>query len=94
MLRPESRKLRDNIPVASSPTLDYGYGLGLQAYRWADTVAVGHSGNLAGYTSQLLYNPQRGFGVIVLRSAAGGEADAGRLAVRAFRKLRSTLPQP
>ena len=91
VLRPESRKLRDNIPVASYPTLDYGYGLGFQAYRWADTVAVGHSGNLSGYTSQVLYNTQRGFGVIVLRSAAGGEADAGRLAVLAFRKLRSTL---
>ena len=34
---------------------------------------------------------RRGFGVIVLRSAAGGEADAGRLAVLALRKLRSTL---
>ena len=91
VLRPASLKLRDNIPVASYPTLDYGYGLGLQAYRWADTVAVGHSGNLAGYTSQVLYSTGRGFGVIVLRSAAGGQADAGRLAVLAFRKLRSTL---
>lgn len=84
-------KLRDNVPVASSPSLNYGYGLGYQALRWADTVAVGHSGNLAGYTSMVLYDTERGFGVIVLRSAAGGQADAGRLAVRAFRKLRSTL---
>ena len=92
VLRPESLKLRDNVPVASSPTLNYGYGLGFQALRWADTVAVGHSGNLAGYTSMVLYDRERSFGVIVLRSAAGGEADAGRLAGRAFRKLRSTLP--
>ena len=92
VLRPETLKVRDNVPVASYPSLDYGYGLGFQALRWADTVAVGHSGNLAGYTSQVLYDPGRGFGVIVLRSAAGGQADAARLAGRAFRKLRATLP--
>ncbi len=92
VLRPVSLKLRDNVPVASSPALTYGYGLGIQVLRWADTVAVGHSGNLAGYTSMVLYDRERGFGVMVLRSAAGGEADAGRLAGRAFRKLRSTLP--
>jgi CubicO group peptidase (beta-lactamase class C family) len=92
VVRPESLKLRDSIPVASNPSLNYGYGLGYQAYRWADTVAVGHSGNLSGYTSQVLYDTRRSFGVIVLRSAAGGEADAGRLAVLALRKLRSTLP--
>ena len=88
----QSLRDRDNVPVASYPSLTYGYGLGYQAMRWADTVAAGHSGNLAGYTSMLLYDAERGYGVIVLRSAAGGEADAGRLAGRAFRKLRSTLP--
>lgn len=84
-------KARDEVPVMSNLSLDYGYGLGVQVYRWGDTVAVGHSGNLAGYTSMVLYDPRRGYGVIVLRSAAGGEADAGRLAGRAFRKLRSRL---
>ena len=91
VLRPVSLKLRDNVPVAAYPSLDYGYGLGYQAMRWGDTVAVGHSGNLAGYTSMVLYDTERSFGVIVLRSAAGGQADAGRLAGRAFRKLRSTV---
>lgn len=86
-------KLRDALPVMSNLSLDYGYGLGVQVYRWGDTVAVGHSGNLAGYTSMVLYDPRKTYGVIVLRSAAGGEADAGRLAGRAFRKLRSRLAQ-
>lgn len=40
----------------------------------------------------VLYDRKRAFGVIVLRSAAGGKADAGRLAIRAFRRLRATLP--
>jgi CubicO group peptidase (beta-lactamase class C family) len=94
VLRRETLKVRDNVPVAAYPSLDYGYGLGYQAIRWGDTVAVGHSGNLAGYTSMVLYDTKRHFGVIVLRSAAGGEADAGRLAGRALRKLLSTMSSP
>jgi CubicO group peptidase (beta-lactamase class C family) len=87
VLSQASLDLRDNVAVASTPTLGYGYGLGSQVMRWADTVAVGHSGNLAGYTSMVLYDRKRKFSVIVLRSAAGGEADAGRLAGRVFRRL-------
>jgi CubicO group peptidase (beta-lactamase class C family) len=93
VLRPKTLTLRDAVPVAAYPSLDYGYGLGYQALRWGDTVAMGHSGNLAGYTSMVLYDSERGFGVIVLRSAAGGKADAGRLAGRVFRSLRSALTQ-
>jgi hypothetical protein len=48
---------------------------------------VGHSGNLAGYTSMVLYDRAANFGVIVLRSAGGGEADAGRLGGRLFRLI-------
>ena len=80
---------RNLVPVTSSSSLDFGYGLGTQVARWGDTTAVGHSGNTAGYTSQLYYDIGRRFGVIVLRSAAGGEADASRLAGLAFKKLRS-----
>lgn len=60
---------------------------------WADTVAVAQSGNLTGCTSMILYNTERKFGVIVLRSAAGGNADAGRLAGRVFRKITAVLPR-
>lgn len=91
ILRPETLQRRNAVPVASFPELDFGYGLGVQVMRWADTTALGHSGNLAGYTSQVMYDPTRKYGVIVLRSAAGGHADAGRLAGRAFRKLRASL---
>jgi CubicO group peptidase (beta-lactamase class C family) len=93
VLRQETLKLREAVPVTSFPALEFGYGLGFQVARWTDTVAVGHSGNLAGYTSHVYYNTQRKFGVIVLRSAAGGEADASRLAGRAYLKLRSMLPK-
>ena len=88
VLTRETLKLRDNIPIAANGSLTYGYGLGIQAYRWGDTVAVGHSGNLAGYTSMVLYDTQRKYGVVVLRSTGGGQADASRLAGRVYRRLR------
>ncbi len=79
---------RDSISPVVTRDLDVGYGLGYQVYRWGDTIAVGHSGNVSGYTSQLMYDARRGYGVVVLRSAGGGEADAGRLAGRVFRLIR------
>ena len=85
----DAMRQRNGVPVITYSTLDFGYGLGTQVARWGDTTAVGHSGNTAGYTSQVYYDVARRFGVIVLRSAGGGHADAHRLAGRAFRKLRS-----
>jgi CubicO group peptidase (beta-lactamase class C family) len=85
----DALRLRNGVPVSTYSTLDFGYGLGVQVARWGDTTAVGHSGNTSGYTSQVYYDIASRFGVIVLRSAGGGEADAHRLAGLAFRKLRS-----
>jgi hypothetical protein len=51
------------------------------------------SGNTSGYAAQVAYDLARNYGVIVLRSAGGGEADAGRLALRAFSKLRAGIPK-
>lgn len=81
--------MRNAVPVVAHPSLYWGYGLGTQMQRWGDTTAVGHSGNTSGYTSQVWYDASRAFGVIVLRSAGGGKADAHRLAGRAFLKLVS-----
>jgi CubicO group peptidase (beta-lactamase class C family) len=89
VLSQSASALRNAVPVAADPTIVFGYSLGQQVVRWADTTATGHSGNQSGYTSQIYYDRSRAFGVIVLRSAGGGEADASRLAGRAFRKLVS-----
>jgi CubicO group peptidase (beta-lactamase class C family) len=89
VLSPGAIALRNAVPVAAQPHLYWGYGLGTQVQRYADTVMVGHSGNTSGYTSQVWYDVSRAFGVIVLRSAGGGQADAHRLAGLAFRKLVS-----
>jgi CubicO group peptidase (beta-lactamase class C family) len=92
VLRAATIARRNAVPIASFPELTFGYGLGVQVLRWGDTTAVGHSGNMAGYTTQILYDLRRNYGVIVLRSAAGGHADASRLAGRAFRNLRAATP--
>ncbi len=92
VLRAETIARRNAVPIAAPPELDFGYGLGVQANRWGDTSEVGHSGNQSGYTAQVAYDLARNYGVIVLRSAGGGHADAGQLALRAFSKLRSRIP--
>lgn len=92
VLRTATIARRNAVPIASPPELSFGYGFGVQALRWGDTTAVGHSGNMAGYTAQVVYDLARNYGLIVLRSAGGGNADAGRLAGRAFRKLRAGIP--
>jgi CubicO group peptidase (beta-lactamase class C family) len=92
VLRAATIARRNAVPIASPPNLTFGYGLGVQAMRWGDTTAVGHSANTAGYTAQTAYDLVRNYGVIVLRSAGGGNADASRLAIRAFSKLRAGIP--
>jgi CubicO group peptidase (beta-lactamase class C family) len=81
--------IRNAVPVTAHPSLYWGYAFGQQTQRWGDTLGVGHSGNTSGYTSQVWYDASRAFGVIVLRSAGGGKADASLLASRAFLKLVS-----
>ena len=83
---------RNAVPLTSVLGLPFGYGLGVQVSRWGDTTGVGHSANTSGYTAQTLYDLGRNCGVIVLRSAGGGHADASLLAGLAYRKLRSVIP--
>jgi CubicO group peptidase (beta-lactamase class C family) len=83
---------RNAVPLTSVNGLPFGYGLGTQVSRWGDTTGVGHSANTAGYTAQTLYDLGRYCGVIVLRSAGGGHADASILAGLVYRKLRASIP--
>ena len=90
ILLPETLARRNAVPIVS-PELYWGYGLGVQVQRWGEVTGVGHSGNTAGYTSQVFYDLTRKYGVIVLRSVGGGQADAHRLAALAYLKLRASL---
>jgi CubicO group peptidase (beta-lactamase class C family) len=92
VLSPATIARRNAVPLTSVNGLPFGYGLGTQVSRWGDTTGVGHSANTAGYTAQTYYDLGRYCGVIVLRSAGGGHADASILAGLAYRKLRSAIP--
>jgi CubicO group peptidase (beta-lactamase class C family) len=92
VLSPAAIARRNAVPLTSVLGLPFGYGLGVQVSRWGDTTGVGHSANTSGYTAQTLYDLGRYCGVIVLRSAGGGHADASILAGLAYRKLRAAIP--
>ena len=57
---------------------DNGYGLGVMI-RTADDGArlVGHSGSVAGYNAYMLFEPESGLGVVLLRNYNQGEASLG-----------------
>jgi CubicO group peptidase (beta-lactamase class C family) len=75
--------------VASSPSLNVGYGLGFLLERRGAEVFMGHSGAVAGYTSAIYYDRAAQVGVIVLRSAGGGKMQAPELAMNALHALVS-----
>jgi len=58
------------LMVPADIGLTSGYGIGFQVDRRDDYVAFGHGGGVAGYTSMLLINRQKGIGVIVFSSGA------------------------
>ncbi len=57
---------------------DNGYGLGVMI-RTADDGArlIGHSGSVAGYNAYMLFEPESGLGVVLLRNYNQGEASLG-----------------
>lgn len=57
--------LRDQTPGAGERA---GYGIGLQLTRLGGTLLAGHSGTVAGYTSYLVFDPDRDIGVVILRN--------------------------
>ena len=57
---------------------DNGYGLGLMV-RTTDGGArlIGHSGSVAGYNAYMVFEPESGLGVVLLRNYNQGEASLG-----------------
>ena len=56
--------------VPANLALTSGYGIGFQTERRDGYTVFGHSGGVAGYTSELLMNRKSGVGVIVLSNGA------------------------
>ena len=74
-LGPEGRRL---IRVPQTPTEGPQYSFGFTVSRregFPDL--VGHSGSVAGYNAYLIFEPDTGIGVILLRNYVGGETNLG-----------------
>ena len=57
---------------------DNGYGLGVMIRTTDDGARlIGHSGSVAGYNAYMLFEPESGLGVVLLRNYNQGEASLG-----------------
>jgi CubicO group peptidase (beta-lactamase class C family) len=72
---------------SSNERLNGGYGLGFQATRRGDLVALGHGGSTAGYRAQALFHRGSRIGVIVLRNVGGSKLDPQDLALRVLERV-------
>ena len=72
---------------SANGALSSGYGLGFQATRRGDFVALGHGGSTAGFRAAALFHRQSKTGVIVLRNAEGGSFDASAIALRILQRV-------
>ncbi len=67
--------------------LGSGYGLAMAVSRHGNVVSCGHSGAVAGYVADAIFDRKSHIGVIVLRNVTGGPVNIQRLAERALEKL-------
>ena len=67
--------------VPADVGLTTGYGIGFEVDRMENYVSFGHSGGVAGYTSELLINRQKGIGVIVFSSGPTNPVALGERAL-------------
>lgn len=86
ILSPVSRATVRTVQTPEDP--ERGYSLGFQIYPQADgTVFMGHGGSVPGYNAHLIFEPESGVGVVMLRNYGGGATNLGR----ASRELLTAL---
>ena len=71
---------------------DNGYGLGLMV-RTAESGArlIGHSGSVAGYNAYMVFEPESGLGVVLLRNYNQSEASLGEAGLELLVELLAAL---
>jgi CubicO group peptidase (beta-lactamase class C family) len=57
----------------------YSFGFSLSRAEGRPTL-VGHGGSVAGYNAHMIFEPESGIGVVLLRNYSGGETNLGRAA--------------
>ena len=80
LLPPEHR--REMMRVQTPERDSTGYGLGFQIIAsGGGRRFVGHGGSVAGYTAHLIFEPESGIGVILLRNYGTGRTNLARASV-------------
>ena len=69
------------ISVQTPENPERGYGLGFSLSRDEEgRLFVEHGGSVAGYNAHMLFEPESGIGVVLLRNYSGGRTNLGRAA--------------
>lgn len=86
VLGQEARLLVGTPQTPDESETRYSFGFFLYDEEGAGTM-VGHSGSVAGYNAFLVFEPETGVGVVLLRNYVGGETNLGRAGRELLRKL-------
>jgi len=85
ILGPEGRRL---IQTSQTPEEGAQYSFGFSISRRGESPPlVGHGGSVAGYNAYLIFEPESGIGVVLLRNYGGGETNLGGAARELLWKL-------
>jgi CubicO group peptidase (beta-lactamase class C family) len=87
ILKRETQSANYSRVYSANGTLTSGYGLGFQAVRRGNLVALGHGGSTAGFRASVLFHRESKTGVIVLRNAEGGSFDASDIGMRILQRI-------
>jgi hypothetical protein len=71
--------------------LKSGYGIGFMVFREGDWLFYGHSGAVAGYQAEAIFNRQSKVGLIILRNVSGGKFNVHGLATQSLVILSAGL---
>ncbi len=86
LLGPEARRLIHTPQVPETSETQYSFGFFLYDQEGGPRL-VGHGGSVAGYNASLVFEPESGIGVVLLRNYLGGETKLGRTGRDLLRKL-------
>jgi CubicO group peptidase (beta-lactamase class C family) len=85
----KTETLDDNYRRVMSATgdLSSGYGIGFNVSRYGGLVVLGHTGAVAGYQAEAIFERHSDIGVILLRNVSGGKFNMSGLARQTLEKL-------
>lgn len=91
ILRASMREEVMRIQTPGSTTSGYGLGFRIRV-RSDGSREVGHGGSVSGYTAHMVFDPDTGIGVVLLRNYASGRTNLSGAATGLLRRLVSAWP--